>query len=207
MGLGLVAVGVQDLDLVSALHPHAAVAVALHRLAELHVQVTVAELLLAADVALIGRGHALVVHGPAGRVFAAPRVPVVSQLLGLAAEEHDGPLGRLHQELGIYRDLVLGLAPAGGAAQRPKCCKASILPHDAKFCLPCAAAPPLDRLLRCLIGMVTVNDAPILVAAPMAVKHRVNRPAGSRARRVWRDAPSCGAAGVRGMRMLFFGRS
>ena len=109
VGLGLLAVGVQDLDLVAALHPDAAVAAALQRLAELHVQVAVAELLLAADVALVGRRHALVVHGPAGRVGAAPRVPVVAHLLRLAAEEHDGPFGRLHRQLGIDRDLALGL--------------------------------------------------------------------------------------------------
>ena len=147
VGFGLLAVGVQDLDLVAALHADPAVAAALQGLAELDVQVTVAEFLLAADVEIVGGCHALVVHGPTGRFGAAPRVPVVAHLLRLAVEEHDGPFGRLHRADRIDRDLVLGLG-----ARRPDCrCRHDAAHRQHYHCAkPTSAShvnPPLN--LRC----------------------------------------------------------
>ena len=101
---------------------------------------------------MIGRGHALVVHGPAGRVLAAPRVPVVAHLLRLAAEEHDGPFGRLHQQLGIDRDLALGL----GADLRDHRCGQDAAQRHYDCAKPNSACHVL--LLLRLMGNLIVND-------------------------------------------------
>ena len=101
---------------------------------------------------LIGRRHALVVHGPAGRVFAPPRVPVVAQLLRLAAKQHDGPLGRLHQQLGIDRDLVLGL----GARLRDRRCGQDAAQHQHSCAKPVLLAMCYSSL-RSLDAMTDRN--------------------------------------------------
>lgn len=110
MGLGLLAVGVEYLHLVTALHADAAIAVARHRFLELGVQIAIAKLLFAADVLLVlfaRRGHTLIIHRPVAGL-GRRRVYQLSFICsGLPSNKMTAPSGGAVKSLGLTGMLSL----------------------------------------------------------------------------------------------------